>query len=362
MLHLRATATLAGVGESSIDSGIGGDRTLRPTHSTGFSERTSERATGSVEPDATGGPFPASRTLRRPSDRCWQVGTVATVNDPGADVDGWVRVRIAVDVASDPAAGEIAAAVLWSAGAAGVEEQGDGESVVLLGGFERREGAQAAVRRALDLGIEAAVAPVADGGLDAWRAWATATRAGRFWITPTWVDAPALDPGDEVLWIDPGPTFGSGSHPTTRLVLALLEQLVLPGTAVLDVGTGSGVLAIGAARLGAGATAVDIDPASPGVVDANAVRNGVGADVQASTDPLAAIAARGPGYDVVAANLLAPVIVELGADLVRCVRRGGALVASGLLADRWEAVLPALAPLVPEQVAEEDGWVAVVLR
>ncbi|MGN6692898.1 MAG: 50S ribosomal protein L11 methyltransferase [Aquihabitans sp.] len=284
------------------------------------------------------------------------------MSEPGSDAGGWVRVRIAVDVASHPAAGEIAAAVLWSSGAAGVEEQGDGASSVLLGGFEDRASAHEAVTRAIDLGLEATVAPVVDDGLDAWRAWAAAERAGRFWITPPWVDAPSLEPDEEVLWIDPGSTFGSGSHPTTRLVLALLEDLVRPGATVLDVGCGSGVLAIGAARRGATATATDIDPASPALVAANAERNRVGAAVHAATEPLAVLARQGRTYDVVAANLLAPVIVELGTDLVRCVAPGGALVASGLLADRWEAVLPSLAPLAAVQVFEEDGWVAVVLR
>lgn len=279
-----------------------------------------------------------------------------------ASAAGWVRVTIAVDVVQDPAAAEIAADVLWAAGAAGVEEQGEGAAVVLLGGFAEEAAADAAVGRATELGLAATASPITDDGLDGWRAWAVPERAGRFWITPSWVDAPDLGDGDDVLWIDPGPTFGSGSHPTTRLVLELLDGLVTPGSTVLDVGSGSGVLAIGAARLGATATATDIDPASPDVVAANAERNGVGGAVTTTTDPLAALAARGHTADVVAANLLAPVIVELGADLVRCVAPGGVLVASGLLADRWEAVLPAVAPLALERVAEADGWVAVVLR
>lgn len=269
---------------------------------------------------------------------------------------------IAADVSRDPTAAEIAADVLWGAGAAGVEERGAGATVLLLGGFADPAAAGTALARAADLGLDATVEAIDDDGLDGWREWAVPERAGRFWITPPWVEAPPLEPGEEVLWIDPGPTFGSGSHPTTRLVLALLADLVTPDAAVLDVGCGSGVLAIGAARLGADATATDIDRASPRVVAANAERNGVGAAVRTTTDPVAAVAARGRTFDVVAANLLAPVIAGLGADLVRCVAPGGALVASGLLADRWEAVLPALAPLAVERVADEDGWVAVVLR
>jgi ribosomal protein L11 methyltransferase len=283
--------------------------------------------------------------------------------DAPADATTWVRVSIHVDLAQDPAAAEVAAAVLWGAGAAGVEERDGDDGVLLLGGFADREGAAGAVSRAGELGLDASWAPIEDDGLDAWRAWAAPERAGRFWITPPWIDPPVLGPGEEVLWIDPGPTFGSGSHPTTRLVLGLLQDLVGPTTTVLDVGCGSGVLAVGAGRCGAAsAVATDIDPASPEVTVANAERNGVGPVVHPTTEPVGALAARGEAFDVVCANLLAPIIVELGPDLVACTAPGGALVVSGLLADRWQASLPAVAPLAVDRVVEDQGWVAVLLR
>lgn len=285
--------------------------------------------------------------------------------DAPAGATTWVRVSIHVDLAQDPAAAEVAAAVLWGAGAAGVEERegDDGDGVLLLGGFADAEDAAAAVVHAGELGLDASWAPIEDDGLDAWRAWAVPERAGRFWITPPWIDPPALGPDEQVLWIDPGPTFGSGSHPTTRLVLGLLQDLVGPTTAVLDVGCGSGVLAVGAACCSAAsAVATDIDPASPEVTAANAERNGVGPLVHATTEPVSALAARGEAFDLVCANLLAPIIVELGPDLVACTARGGALVVSGLLADRWRASLPAVAPLAVDRVVEDQGWVAVLLR
>lgn len=328
-------ATLAGVGASSIHSDIGGDRTPPPSRSTAISAQISQ-----ADRDGYGRPVPASTP--RPT--------------------GWTRVTITVDPSRDPAAPEVAAAILWAAGAAGVEEQDHGAEILLIGGFAEPADAQAAVGQAAASGHAATAAPIDDDGLDAWREWAEPERAGRFWITPPWVDAPPLASGEEVLWIDPGPTFGSGSHPTTRLVLALLEGLVSPGSTLLDAGCGSGVLAIGAARLGGTTVATDIDPASPAVVAANAERNGVADAVRPTTDLIAALADAGLAVDVVAANLLAPVIAEVGPDLVRCLASGGALVASGLLADRWEASLRHLAPLAVEQVAEEDGWVAVVLR
>ncbi len=283
--------------------------------------------------------------------------------DSPADVTRWIRVTITVDPSRDPAAAEIASDVLWGAGAAGVEEQEADGSVLLLGGFPDPASADHAVARATELGLDASAAPIDDDGLDGWRAWATPEQAGRFWITPPWVDAPVLGPGEQVLWIDPGPTFGSGSHPTTRLVLTLLQELVAPDASVLDAGCGSGVLAVGAACCGAASVvATDIDPASPETVAANAARNGFAELVHPTTDPVGALAARGERFSVVAANLLAPVIAEVGGDLVACVAPGGALVISGLLADRWEATVPFVAPMAVERVVEEHGWVAVVLR
>jgi ribosomal protein L11 methyltransferase len=283
--------------------------------------------------------------------------------DAPADATTWVRVSIHVDLARDPAASEVAAGVLWGAGAAGVEEREGDDGVLLVGGFAEAGDAAAAVERATELGFDASWAPIEDDGLDAWRAWAAPERAGRFWITPPWVDPPALAPGEQLLWIDPGPTFGSGSHPTTRLVLGLLQDLVGPASTVLDVGCGSGVLAIGAACCGASSVvATDIDPASPEITAANAERNHVAHLVHPTTDPVDALAARGEVFEVVCANLLAPVIAAVGRDLVACTAPGGALVISGLLADRWEATLPAVAPLAVDRVVEDQGWVAVLLR
>jgi ribosomal protein L11 methyltransferase len=285
----------------------------------------------------------------------------------------WTRVAVTAPTTSAPSTADVAADLLWTAGAAGIEERDDGSATTLIGGFADAADAADAAARATRLGFAASVSTVVDDGLDAWREWAAAEQAGPFWITPTWVDPPEVARGERVLWIDPGPTFGSGSHPTTRLVLALLADLVTPGATVLDAGCGSGVLAVGAALCGAGTVvATDIDPASPEITRANAERNGVTDRIRATTEPVAALAslptgggAPGPDderFDVVAANLLAPVIADLGPDLVACVADGGRLVVSGLLADRWEASMPALRPLTVDQVVEEDGWVAVVLR
>jgi ribosomal protein L11 methyltransferase len=163
-----------------------------------------------------------------------------------------------------------------------------------------------------------------------------------------------------VLSIDPGRTFGSGSHASTRLVLAEVARLVHEADRVLDVGCGSGVLAIAAARCGAtGVVAVDVDPDAVAATARNAEANGVADTVRASTTPLERVAGQ---FDVVLANLLAPEIVRMADALTSRVAEGGALVVSGLLADRWPATIARLPAWTVERELVEDGWAAITLR
>lgn len=177
-----------------------------------------------------------------------------------------------------------------------------------------------------------------------WQEHATAVVAGRFVLRPVWCDP--LQPADlpdgphiEVL-VDPGPAFGSGSHPTTRMCAALLDhplvRMQLDG-AVLDVGSGSGVLAAAAALVGSGpVTAIDVDPAARAATVRAAELNGVVDRVQVVPDGLADLAAavragdRSP-FDLVLANVLIPVVEEHAADLVAVAAAGAVLVVSGLL-------------------------------
>jgi ribosomal protein L11 methyltransferase len=133
-----------------------------------------------------------------------------------------------------------------------------------------------------------------------------------------------------------------------------------PGATVLDVGCGSGVLSIVAAKLGAPyVEAIDISAAAVEATAANAARNGVAGVVTADTRGLADV---GGPFDVVLANLLAPIIVELAADLRRVTAPGGALVVSGILAERHDHVLAALAPMVVVDAATRGPWAALLLR
>lgn len=201
-----------------------------------------------------------------------------------------------------------------------------------------------------------------DEHLDAWRAWATPIRAGRrILLQPAWLPADPA-PDDVVVTIDPGRTFGSGSHPSTRLVLAILEDRLRPGDEVLDVGTGSGVLAVAAALLGArSAVGIDIDPAAVDVTLANAAASGVAGKVSASTAPLAEV---GGEFDVVLANIGAGVLTARAPQLVHRTRRTGWLALAGLLEAQVDAVVASFgaAGAVAVERRHEDGWAAVVLQ
>ena len=174
-------------------------------------------------------------------------------------------------------------------------------------------------------------------------------------VQPAWVsyDAPHES---TVVVIEPGSTFGMGDHPTTRLTLVAARRWVQPSTRVLDVGCGSGVLAIGVMLLGA-ASAVGIDIAPAAVPVTNAQTNGVLVDV--STTPLEEVVGE---FDLVLANILAPALVELAPHLRRVLAPGGTLVVSGILDGAHDHVLAALQPLEIVQTDTLDGWAAVTLR
>ncbi len=179
-------------------------------------------------------------------------------------------------------------------------------------------------------------------------------RAGeRLWIVPTWHRAPDANAVNLVL--DPGAAFGTGSHPTTRLVLGWLEREVKGGETVLDYGCGSGILAIAALRLGAGAaTGVDIDPLALEAARYNASANAVDLAVLAAGEPLDTLA------DLAVANILANPLRMLAPLLASHTRPGGRLALSGILATQAADVLAAYAPYFGMVIDGQDGdWVCL---
>jgi ribosomal protein L11 methyltransferase len=177
--------------------------------------------------------------------------------------------------------------------------------------------------------------------------------SGRLWIVPSWHAAP--DPAAISLVLDPGMAFGTGSHPTTRLCLEWLERSVTSGCSVLDYGCGSGILAIAAARLGAGRVAgVDIDPQAVVAARSNAERNGVVALFADSALPVAG------EYDLVVANILSNPLRVLAPAICAHVRPGGRLALSGILKEQADEIIGIYAQWLPLHVAgEREDWVCL---
>jgi ribosomal protein L11 methyltransferase len=178
---------------------------------------------------------------------------------------------------------------------------------------------------------------------------------GKLYVRPPW-EEPAVRPGVHELVIDPGQAFGTGTHPTTRLCLELLLD-VAPEGSFADLGCGSGVLAIAAAKLGfAPVTALDSDRAAVEATVVNARENGVALDRVERYD------LRGhapPPADVVAANLMRPLLLRV-AELMGA-ERPRALILSGLLDHEADEVVAAFAPLVERRRLSMKGWAAVLL-
>ncbi len=175
---------------------------------------------------------------------------------------------------------------------------------------------------------------------DAWKQHYVAQRIGRVVIVPSWADELLAE--DEVaITLDPGMAFGTGLHPTTRGCLALLQAVDPMPARVLDVGCGSGILALAALRLGAErAIGVDTDPLAVEATRANAERNGLGDRIEASVGALPSIA--GDRYELVLANLVAAVLVDIAARLAAHLEPDGTLLASGIIEPRAAEVQDAM--------------------
>lgn len=214
------------------------------------------------------------------------------------------------------------------------------------------------------------VAYVADSDWENnWRAYYKPIEVGeRLVVVPEWEEVPAG--GRVPLRLDPGLIFGTGSHPTTRMCLSALETLAAPGTRVLDLGCGSGILGIGALLLGADSClGCDVDPKAPDVAAANAALNGLGKDrfrVLAG-DLLTDHSLRralGTGYGLVLANIVSDVIIPLAAFARSFMAEGAAFVCSGIIEGRQDEVRAALEKngfAIERHLCEEE-WHCFVCR
>ena len=270
---------------------------------------------------------------------------------------------LALVVTTTAADVELASDALWSLGVVAIEERAVADGVELW----------------TSLGDDSdAVVAAASQRLSRW-SWhfvevdETVAYTWRAHAQPVWVDpdllicpawVPFAVPSDlesavTVLRIEPGATFGLGDHPTTVLSMRAIRRSLRAGSTMLDVGCGSGVLAVGACVLGAArAVAVDIAPASVPITKANAASNGVADLIDVSTTSLAEVDGQ---FDIVVANILAPTLIELADDLVRVVAPSGVLIVSGVLANRHEHVEAALLPLHRIHRETLDGWAVIML-
>ena len=187
-------------------------------------------------------------------------------------------------------------------------------------------------------------------------------------VVPEWEEAP--QDGRLPLRLDPGLIFGTGSHATTRMCLAALEEFSKPGVRVLDLGCGSGILGIGALILGCDSClGVDIDPKAPDVVMSNAALNGIGADKMTAWagDIIADSSLRariGGGYQLVLANIVADVIIPLSAVVRQFMAPGAVFICSGIIEHRWpetEAALISNGFEILDHKSEEE-WHCFVCR
>lgn len=183
----------------------------------------------------------------------------------------------------------------------------------------------------------------------------------RLLIRPPWEREPP-PPSRVAVTIDPGPAFGTGHHTTTQMCLEAVERYLKPEARVLDLGTGSGILAIAAARLGAGrVVALDTDPVAIRAAQANARANRVLSRITVRPGTLPA---RLKPFDLLLANISSQVIIEMARPLARAARPGAVLAASGFLAESLEAVQRALgvAGWAPVEVLSGDDWRTLVAR
>lgn len=262
-------------------------------------------------------------------------------------------------------------ALLFELGATGVEERdattlakGSGPDVVtLVASFDTREAAEEA-RDAFDDSFKPRIEEVVgDAWRDAWKEhFHPFALTERITVRPPWEAYEPKREGEIVLELEPGRAFGTGLHATTSLVSKALDARAdeLRGREVLDVGTGSGILALVALLLGASrARGIDVDPDAVEVAKENAERNGLADRFVADTTPVEDIEG---AYPVVVANIEARVLIPLAEAIKKTVAPGGLLVLSGILVGQEDDVAKAYAPFSVEEKPVEGEWVALVLR
>lgn len=198
---------------------------------------------------------------------------------------------------------------------------------------------------------------------EVWKAHFKPHRVGeRFVVVPSWEEFEA-QAGDVILTLDPGQAFGTGEHPTTRLCLHLMDSLEMGGRDVLDLGCGSGILAIAAAKVGARTvTATDIEDAAVEIARENAQTNGVALELYGGNG--FGDWAAGIQWDLVVSNIISATLIRLASEAASYVRPGGTWIVSGVLRQNLADVQAAIEAAGFERIAleEEDDWIGATFR
>ena len=271
----------------------------------------------------------------------------------------WLAVRVSGAGSADR---EPLIAALIAAGGGAVQEDGDA-----LVTYLREDTDLEPVRRAVSAaGPDAALAVHPLGEVDwdtAWRARVGVHRVGRLTTAPPWLADEAGDPAAAVI-VEPAMAFGTGEHPTTRGVLRLMQRVVRPGDSVADLGTGSAVLAIAAAKLGASRVfAIELDPDAIGNAEDNVRRNAVSDRVRVIEGHAGVLLPLVAPVRVVLANIISSVLLELSPLIRQALAPGGEAILSGMLAEERGTMLDILAAdawRLEAEDAEGEWWSAAI--
>ncbi|WP_410254950.1 50S ribosomal protein L11 methyltransferase [Bacillus anthracis] len=282
-----------------------------------------------------------------------------------------------ISILTTPEAVEAVSHILHEAGASGVAIEDPAEGVLIKAYFPQTDSLHetiAGVKSSIDVlpsyDIEIGTGNITVNEVNE-EDWATAWKkyyhpvqiSDTFTIVPTWEEYTPSSPEEKIIELDPGMAFGTGTHPTTTMCIRALEKTVQPGDTIIDVGTGSGVLSIAAAKLGASSVqAYDLDPVAVESAEMNVRLNKTDDVVSVGQNSLLE-GIEGP-VDLIVANLLAEIILLFPEDAARVVKSGGLFITSGIIAAKEKVISEALekAGFTIEEVLRMEDWVAIIAR
>ncbi|MBA2708442.1 MAG: 50S ribosomal protein L11 methyltransferase [Gemmatimonadaceae bacterium] len=274
---------------------------------------------------------------------------------PGEGQRAWISVRI--EPSGEP---QLVADALFAFGSLGIQEDGTAIVSCFPPGTSLEALSAAVVERDPAATISFGEAPVADWS--SWRAQVSAHKVGNLTIAPPWL-ASSLEPKSTIV-IEPAMAFGTGEHATTRGVVRLMQLIAPTPRTVADLGAGSAVLAIAAGRLGASRViAIEIDPEAIGNAEQNVDANGMEGRVYVMLGDAATLLPLIAPVQLVLANILSSVLIELMPLIATCIPPGGHAILSGILAEERLLMIDAADELYWKITAEhtEEGWWSVLL-